>query len=377
MVSVTIAPVSLPPLPLGVVTLPSGKAINLTVAAGAGAYRHPSDPSRRIWTVTDRGPSLDCMSEPTAADKICPQGRRGRVSLLPGYSPAIYAIDLQNTSARFAEMITLKGTSGKPLTGIGMGADGVQDEAFFAADGRQLDADPSGIEPGGIVRLSDGTFFITDGYAPSILEVAPDGMVRRRLVPENLFETYRNADYPVEAVLPAKLAKRDVGRGLAAIALSPDEKSLYVSLQAPKHEGANSDRLAILLLDRDSGRVLSHFQYSLDEPSLSIDGPATARATSRIVEMQMMGDDQMLVLERQQATGKIYRVQVPSDGGSLPVQATKSLVFSSDRAPNLLGRLSAMAILSEREIAVLASDSGLEGARTQLFRLTFAKPLTN
>jgi len=38
---VTVSPIHLPPLPLGVVNFPSGKAFNLTVGIGSGAFRDP------------------------------------------------------------------------------------------------------------------------------------------------------------------------------------------------------------------------------------------------------------------------------------------------------------------------------------------------
>lgn len=405
--TVGITPVLLPNLPLGLVTLPNGKALNLSVAAGAGAYHMPSDPARRIWTITDRGPSFDCMAEALHDKTLCPPGRRGRVFLLPGYSPSIYAIDMADVTARFTEMVTIKGTSGRPLSGLSNPPGTGRDEAAYAADGHTLDPDPSGIEPGGLVRLKDGSFIIAEGYGPSLLILGADGMVRRRLVPDTLGDIYRDADYPVEPLLPAWLARRGFSRGFAGIALSADEKQVYVALGGvlPASETGPGDpptQIRILKIDLATGKTLAQFAYPLDEPASPApvgDGNKVPPGSDgRVVELVTLDDTHLLVLERKRAIGRIYRIdlaavtppgpdttaatfkQPPAAPGSFTdplVPLTKTLMFSTEYATVQFGRLSGMAVLSDREIAVTASEFGTDGARTQLFRLTFPSRLTN
>lgn len=415
--AVTVTSVNLPQLPLGVVNFASGRAVNLSVSPGAGAFRHGPDAPGRIWTVTDRGPSIDCSEERDvigADDKlICTSGRRGKIYLLPGFVPSIYAIDIgPERAARFAEMIPLKGTSGKPLTGLPNPLVHARTEEAYSTEGQVLEPDPSGIEPGGLVRLSDGTFWIAEGFGPSLLEVAGDGTVLRRIVPVGLAEDFKLADYPVVAGLPAILTRRQIGRGFEGLALSPDEAFLYVSMQnglvSPDLDAyRTSPAVRILKIERSSGKVVDQFLYALD-PQTDFQGDhgmvqrAPRQSDVRVMEIVCVGQDRLLVLERLKKQARIYRVDL---SGARPIPAafdqpatqpslealprsawserqleplSKTLLFESTAARPLGGRLSGMALVSSHEIAVIGNnDFGIDGSRTQMFRLTFPSSLLN
>ena len=51
----TLTKIAPPPLPLGVVSFPNGKAINLSVNIAAGAFHPREAPPSQLWTVTARG----------------------------------------------------------------------------------------------------------------------------------------------------------------------------------------------------------------------------------------------------------------------------------------------------------------------------------
>ena len=57
---VTVSELKLDDLPLGQVTYPGGKTLTLVRGIGSAAFRDPSDPAGVVWTLTDRGPNLDC-----------------------------------------------------------------------------------------------------------------------------------------------------------------------------------------------------------------------------------------------------------------------------------------------------------------------------
>lgn len=408
--SVTVAPVPLPHLPLGLVNFASGKAINMSVSPGAGAFRSHNDPPGRIWTITDRGPSVDCTEERELVGpdgkQLCSGGSRGRIYLLPGYAPSIYAIDMAEKGGRFAEMIVLSGASGKPLTGIANPVTRARAEAAVSAEGETLALDPSGVSPGALVRLANGTFWVADNYGPSLLEVAGNGKVLRRLVPGALAEDYRAADYPVEAVLPDILSLRQVGRGFEGLALSADETVLYAAMQsAVMNPDINAYRASpavrILKIDRASGRTLAQYLYRLDTPAefYGEDTVATRiirQSDVRITEIAALEDGRLLVIERLRNLTRIYRIDPGSavplpppllETGTAPtLEATapedwaalgarpmeKTAIFQSGSGRMLGSRLNGMAVLSDREIAVIANnDFGIDGSRTQMFRLTF------
>ena len=414
---VTVSPIMLPHLPLGVVTLAGGKAVNLSVSAGAGAFRASADPAGRIWTITDRGPSIDCTEERDVIgpdDKqICAPGKRGKIYLVPGFAPSIYAIDLgPGKHARFAEMIPLKGTSGRPLSGIANPLEHARPETAYGTDGQVLAPDPSGIEPGALVRLKDGSFWVADGFGPSLLEVAPDGGVRRRIVPATLADDLRDADYPIEPHLPGILSLRQVGRGFDGLALSPDEAFLFVAMCSPLMNPSQevfraSATVRILKIDRVSGKVVDQFVYALDPPEAfqgesGIVGRSTRQSDIRVMEIAALDASRLVVLERFRNLSRISRIDLSNavplphrfdDPATQPglealpreswaqngvVPLAKTLMFQSDPARGPAGRLSGMTVLSDREIAVIGNnDFGIDGSRTQMFRLTFPAPFLN
>lgn len=411
---VLVKPVALPAMPLGVVSLGGGRAVNLSVSAGAGAFHQPGDPAGRIWTITDRGPAIDCNDEREVigADdrQICAAGRRGKIYLLPAFVPSIYGLEIGgDKTARVTTILPLKGSSGRPLSGIINPGQAARPETAYAPDGQELAADPSGIAPGGLVRLSDGTFFVADSSGPSVLEVAPDGTVRRRIVPQSMGEDLREADYPIEPSLPGILALRQTGRGFEGIAVSADEKTLFVAMQSPlmnpsQEEFRSSPLVRIYALDRQTGQVLRRYLYPLDPPeAFQGDHGITVRpprqSDVRLMEITVLENGTLLCLERLKNLSRIYRISL-TDAAEYPkslddpaVQPAlekgtreldgvtplrKTLLFESDPARGPFGRLTGMAVLSDREIVVIGNnDFGIDGSRTQMFRLTFPAAVLN
>ncbi|HRJ69150.1 MAG TPA: esterase-like activity of phytase family protein [Beijerinckiaceae bacterium] len=410
-----VTPIQVPHLPLGLVTLQKTRAINLAVSPGAGAFRLASDPPGRIWTVTDRGPVVDCSEERETIgpdDKaICAPDRRGKIYLLPGYVPSIYALDVNGDgTARFAEMIPLRGKSGKLLSGLTNPLGPQRTETGYTTEGRVLDTDPSGIEPGGLVRLADGTFWIAEKFGPSLLEVARDGQVLRRLVPANLEPELKGADYAVEPAFPSILSLRAVARGFDAIAISPDERFLYVAMQNALANPAleayrHSPATRIWKIERTSGRIVAEYVYRLDPPGnfpadTSVAGRPLRQSDVRIAEIVAMGENRLLVLERVRHGSRIF-VATLSPGQELPppyddektrpsleelfpdvweiagiAPVKKMLLVDSERIKGIGGRLTAMAVLSPRELVLMSNNVyGVEGGRSQTFRLTFSAPV--
>jgi hypothetical protein len=414
---VTVTPLSLPPLPLGLITFPSGKALNVAVSPGAGAFRRAGDPEGRIWTVTDRGPTIDCSDQREVLGPedraICPAGRRGKIHLLPGFAPSIYAIDVgPDRLARYVDMIPLKGASGRLLTGLANPFVHASAEEVFAPDGQPLAADASAIEPGGLVRLRDGSFWVAENFGPSLLEVAADGTVRRRLVPTDVAEDLRGADYPVVAALPGILARRARGRGFEGLAVTPDEKYLIVAMQ---NALANPDldtfrssaAVRLIKIERATGVVVAQYLYGLDPPGDFAGEPAPVQRAAqasdvRLIEIACADDHRLLVLERHRRQVRLYRIdlsaaQALSDvfavsaaqpsleatprafwqtAGMMPV--VKTLLADSARLKAMAGKINGMAVMSDRDLVLVGNnDFGSDGARAQMFRLTFPASILN
>jgi hypothetical protein len=404
-----VTPIQIANLPLGVVTFQNGKAINLNVAMGSAAFRLDGDAQGRVWLLTDRGPNIPCADarkylgiEP---DQVCGGNRAGFIYPLPGFVPSIYAVDIgADDIARINVFIPLKGKSGRPISG----RPGPRSEPAFGIDGKALPPDTSGVDPKGFVRLKEGSFWIAEAFGPSLLEVASDGTVRKRLVPASVASEFKDADYDIVPSLPPVLLQRLPSRGFEGLAVSPDENYLFAVMQSPL---ANPDALAarhsrnlrIWKIERKTGQVVGQYLYQLDEPvRFKADNALRERMRSdiKVSEIVAFGDNQLLVLERIEKSSRLYAVTLDEAGrippefdslemspsleilegealtmrGLVPLQ--KRLILDSDSISGLPGKIEGVAILSPDELVVINDNEfGIDGVRNQMFRITLPEPL--
>lgn len=407
----TVEVLSLPPLPLGRVEIPGGKTLNLNVGFGSGLFRSPSDPEGVFWAITDRGPNVDCKKPKDitglGTKEICDGDKDGKIFPLPAFTPSIYKLKIDPAGAvRVLETLPLKGRSGKPITGLPN--DLKSSEAAFSVAGKSIDKDPSGLDTEALVRLPDGSFWVGEEYGPSLVEVAPDGAIRRRLVPQGLADRLKGADYEIAPVLPAILASRDLNHGIESLALSPDGAFLYVLMQGalanPDKKAADSSPLVRLIkLDRKTGAVVGSYAYRASAPvEFKADETGKAREQSdvKMSEMVAVGQDRLLVLERIDKTTKLFLVDLagatplprgidtattsptleqlaPEDfarNGVTPL--AKTLILDSDRLKDLPAKIEGVAVLNDRELVLVSdSDFGIKGDTTEMRRVRFDKPV--
>ena len=90
-----------------------------------------------------------------------------------------------------------------------------------------------GIDAEGLVRLSDGSFWVGEENAPSLAHFSADGRMIERHVPAGTETEFAGAPYETIGSLPAIIAKRQANRGIEGIAISPDERFLYFIMQSP------------------------------------------------------------------------------------------------------------------------------------------------
>jgi hypothetical protein len=301
------------------VTLPDGKTANYTLGIGSGAFRHPADPPNVIWTVGDRGPNMTCGDAAKLIGKdvaeACRKLKGGRVYPTPEYVPAIYKVELDRAGGTFKliDTIPLKTKSGKAISGLlNPQTKATRDTAMDLA-GNALAYNADNVDLEGIVRLSDGTFWIGEEMGPSIAHVSADGRILKRYVPSDAADDYKSAEAEIVASLPAVLSKRQGNRGIESIAMSPDETFLYYIMQNPL---ANPDAKAfqsakntrLFKQERLSGKLVGEYVYQLDDPqSFGLD-PSTKQSDPRISELTALGTDRLLVLERTEGTTKLYEM---------------------------------------------------------------------
>ncbi len=403
----------MPPLPLAKVAVPDGKTLDLNIGLGSGAFRSTVDEQGVIWSITDRGPNIDCADAKELTGRstaeMCAGDATGKIFPMPAFTPTLYKLRL--TPAGAVEVLTalpLKGTSGKPITGLPNPLTHATTEVAYGIDGKAIAPDPSGLDTEAVVRLADGTFWLAEEYGPSLVEVAPDGTIRRRLVPAGVEADLAKADYPVDGILPAILARRQINRGIENLALSPDGAFLYVLMQSPL---ANPDAAAfrqsplarLVKVERATGKVVGEYLYGEDDPTTFRSDNARKpqkQSDVRMSDMVAVGTDRLIVLERISKTTKLYLVDLKD---AVPVPAAfddpkaspaleqlhadqfaanglkplaKTLILDSDDLKDMPSKIESVAVLSDRDLVLVTdSDFGIDGATTQVLRLRFPTPV--
>ncbi len=410
---VTVTEIKAPVMPLPDAVYAGGKTIKLNLGIGSAAWRDPKDPAGVIWTITDRGPNFDCAGiekfTGLGMDKLCAGDDKAKNFPLPGFTPTITKIEVgADNVAKLLETIPLKGKSGKPITGLPFTSGALKLEAAFDSNGAPIAGDPSGLDTETLARLPDGSFLVGEEYGSSLVEIAADGVITTRHVPQGLEGELKAADYEVVGSLPAIIAKRALNRGIENVAVSADGAFLFVLMQSPLANPDNdaykrSANTRLWKIDRASGKPVGQFVYALDDAtSFRTDNKKEAQKQNavRLSEMVAIGNDKLLVLERISKATKFYMIDLST---GTPIEASyddaatspsleqmsaadleakgikpvvKTLVLDSDDVENMPKKIEAIAVMSPTEMIVLSdSDFGIEGDETQIRRITFAGPV--
>lgn len=411
--SATVVEIKAPDMPLGEAAYPGGKTLTLNLGIGSAAWRDPRDPAGVIWTITDRGPNLDCdgIDKITGVgiDKLCAGDKSAKNFPMPGFSPTISKIEIgADNTAKLLESMPLKGKSGKPISGLPFTSGALKLEAAYDMAGQPLKGDPSGLDTETLARLPDGSFLVGEEYASSLVEIDATGMITKRHVPAGLEGELKDADYDVAGTLPAIIGKRALNRGIENVAVSADGATVYVLMQSPLANPDNdaykkSANVRLWKIERASGKVLGQYLYVMDDPtSFRTDNKKEAQKQNavRLSEMVAIGNDKLLVLERINRTSKFYMVDLaaatPVDAGFDDVAtspsleqtgaaelaakgmnpAAKTLVLDTDDLEGMPKKIEAIAVMSPTEMIVLSdSDFGIEGDVTGIRRITFSEPV--
>ncbi len=234
---------------------------------GSALAQNPNDPAV-FYLLTDRGPSVEAASGLTSIFPV------------PTFTPQIGKFRLDGDSLQLVETILLKNSSGTPFSGLPTpAASGIVTELARNAQGQTLPGDPNGLDPEGLVSLSDGTFWISESYGPSLLHVDASGKTLERIGPTS-----------TGRALPKVLARRRPGRGLNGLTFTPDGKTLVGLMQSPLYNPAAthdaSRSLRLLTFDLTTGAT-RQFVYLLDNPTYA-----------GVSDLVALSNDTFLVLER-------------------------------------------------------------------------------
>ncbi|HEV2747187.1 MAG TPA: esterase-like activity of phytase family protein [Allosphingosinicella sp.] len=385
--------------------------MRIVAGFGSGLTRRRGDPAGIVWAIGDRGPNLKIKVAVKRFGldhlKRSEAGSGAKVMPRPDLGPSIAELRVHGDRVELVREIRIRDMAGRPISGLPV-PEGLHAECEPALDlrGARLEPDPGGADTEGIAALAGGGFWVGDEYGPSLLRVDGGGRVEERWVPAGHERLFGDAGHPVYGALPAIAAKRQLNRGFEAIALSPDENWLHLAFQSPlahPDEAAHAQARHVRLwrLEAASGEVQAQFLYPLDPPDSFRRDRAKGKldwSDLKISELAADGADDLLVLERASETTKIYRVTLDpaatlptqhldiatrpsveelSVGGDLGLPVLgKSLIFSSDDAPEVAADLEGMVILSARDLLLINdNDFGVEGAETSFWLVTFDEPV--
>ena len=380
--------------PLDTFKLENDSTLRLSVGVGSGAFRLASDPEGVFYTITDRGPNIDAK---VAQDILGKEYdiKTGKIFPNPNFTPTIYRWKLVDGIAVVEQKIQLKTADGAPISGIS----NPETEAAYSISGKQLKDDPAGVDAEAIIKLADGTFWIGEEYGPSLLHVAADGRVIKRLVPKGVAASLEGAGYPVEEALPEIVRQRPLNRGIESIAVSPDEHFLYFAMQSPlavpdKDAYKSGKHVRLFKLDREKGEVAAEYIYQLDAPdTFTLDNKKKEQKQNavKVSEMTAVGADTLVVLERISKTTKFYLVNLsqavsilgsewdnmetsPSLEQTMHAQEgalSKKLLLNSDDVKGMMKKIEGLVWFGDDQwLMVNDNDFGIAGDATEMVKVT-------
>jgi hypothetical protein len=294
------------------------------------------------WMVTDRGPN------PEVVDDV-------RTFVVPTFDPTLVRVNVHGASIQVVESIPITNAVGKPVTGMPNRAFG-EESPPLAADARTvLPYNINGLDPEGIVRTTDGHFWIAEEYAPSILELDAEGHILTRHLPEGLEEVYRSAGviYPVKGSLPSALQYRKSNRGLEDLALLPDGKTIVAGLQSSIVVPGQKDRIVteLLTFDTKSGKTLHEFPYQFDDPGTFNDRGRKLKLSALVP----VDSKHVMVQERTDFQSRYYLVELNPDD-DLIAGADKKLVVNLAGVKSVPDKIEG-AWLKSPDTLVLSADN--------------------
>jgi hypothetical protein len=371
---------------------------------GSDLWRGPKDPRDEFWMVTDRGPN----------GQIRVDGSNRRTFWVPEFNPAILRVKTKGDTIQILETIPIVGQSGKPVTGL-PNLKGLDEIPYNYTAKELLPFNPNALDTEGLVRTSAGDFWITEEYSPSLVHVDRTGKVLKRYIPDGL--SLEGTDYPIAKPLPAIYGKRKINRGFEGIALSADEKTLYVVLQSPllnpdRKTGDVSRNTRVLVFDIASEKVTAEYAYRFDVSKEFDPGPKNAPDEMKLSGVIAVNPTTLLILERTDWVAKLYHVDMSqatnilntqwsdpktaptlealADPAAAEVRALpKTLVLDLSSLNGMPEKIEGIALLDRNTIAV-ANDNDFDseeskydaegnnvgkGKKSQILVISLAKPL--
>lgn len=165
-------------------------------------------------------------------------------------------------------------------------------------------------DPEGFTIASNGNFYVSDEYGPSVYEFNPNGSFKRAFTtPENLIPKVGNDPNYTDSNLTSG---RQSNRGFEGVTITPDGSKLYALFQDPLiKEGSPDERssrnLRLVEFDTKTGKSSGQYIYQLEDiadinnriPGDADDFKSTQQGRNiGISSITALNDKEFLVLER-------------------------------------------------------------------------------
>ena len=302
---------------------------------GSAMFKDPKS-DNRFYALTDRGPNATFTGE----------YGKGKKFPTPNYTPRIGLFEIGLTGEISLVSTTLmKRPDGTLITGLPNTSDlGGTGETPYNADGSPVLVDPTmpydaetnplklddyGLDPEGLVVLSDGSFWVSDEYGPHMVHFNSDGIEIGRI---NAFaDDDRNTH-----TLPAEFGYRRANRGMEGLAITPDEKTLVGIMQStmylPSSAVKNLDISRIVTVDVETGDV--HQYLYKQEKAQNSNSEIMALSNNEFILIErdgsfLYGGPNGAEAAKPDAMKRVYRIKLNTGTDLESVEATSTVVKSA------------------------------------------------
>jgi 3-phytase len=287
-------------------------------------------------TITDRGPNG--WSEGNE-----------RPFLIPEFSPQIVSLkaDPSTMKLEVVDRLPLKQKNGNALSGLPNKRDEENPTDLF---GLMYSLDPNGLDTESLAKDQDGSFWVGEEYAPSIVHFDQNGKMIKRLNPG--------------LELPKIYLERKPNRGFEGVAIFENHVWGILQSPLPKEEGV----ARIVEVDTETNKATAEYFYPFE------------KGNEKIGDLYAIGPKTFIVLEQNGKIGKessklVFKFTINESDKKVE----KKLIADLKNTPfNDVEKVEGLTMINNRQIALcLDNDFQISGKTNRDNGITPLNNLTN
>jgi hypothetical protein len=226
-----------------------------------------------------------------------------RPFMAPSFNPEIILIRTNSNTKGLdiVQRIPLKYDESRLLTGLPNTEKlDKRDGDEYPVDnlGKPLAFDLMGIDSEGLTIDSEGNFWVSEEYRPSILKFSKEGVLIKRFVPEK----FKGSDAKIVKALPDIYSSRQLNRGFEGITFKNGK--LFAVMQSPLNLKNDKNKNVIRILEFDPKTEKSSAEYMILLADKLVD---------KIGDINVLNDDIIYVLQNgltgENGYHKVFRIR--------------------------------------------------------------------